>query len=662
MADEVPVLPLPSFSERDCALLSKYAADKPLFNNIDEDDKEPFRDLLNRLERLAKIVAARCNGAVAMTSAVSSLKANGRVSTSYWACILPKEEDASRTSESFSLQLAFIISPTGVEILLCLGLTRTQETNLKANSSNDQKLLAVRKGLAGLQDSTLQSVARKLSPEWHLRKLWRMTTPAQDFEHLAQWRDYAASADGERASISRYFDLDDLETRGDEISEYFLKASKIFQPIFDEMYAKVGEGADVKEKARTSGKKTRRAPSTKAATPQRALSSPVVEPPPRLDLLAIHQDFSEALRQSDLVFGASHDAFARTFLSSLATGRLVILTGLSGSGKTQIALRFSEWLGEGRGLVIPVRPDWTGAEALFGYEDALQPVKKGLRAWHVPQALEFMLQAAREPGSPHVLILDEMNLAHVERYFADFLSGMETRKPCLPNLVKGTDGCFRLAPGEATQIPLPSNLFVIGTVNADETTHPFSLKVLDRSNSIEFRVRTEDLRGAVSRPKPCQAGPSELVRGFLAIAADDYWHVANPAPGTEAVASGMERLHRILTEDDLEFGKRVFREALRFAAMLAAAGDADPDRALDCQLMQKILPRIHGSRSRTEPSLRALGHACFERPKDAPSADERRRFDPLDPAPGSPRMPLSFEKIRRMVRRARANQFTSFME
>jgi 5-methylcytosine-specific restriction protein B len=387
----------------------------------------------------------------------------------------------------------------------------------------------------------------------------------------------------------------------------------------------------------------------------------VAEPPPRLDLLAIHADFSAALRESDLVFGADHDDLVRTFLASLAAKRFLILTGLAGSGKTQIALRFGEWMGGDRGLVIPVRPDWTGAEALFGYEDALQPIKKGMRAWNVPQALEFMLRAASDPRHPYLLILDEMNLAHVERYFADFLSGMETRQPCLPNLVRGNDGCWRLAPGKALRVPLPSNLFVVGTVNADETTYLFSPKVLDRANSIEFRVRTEDLQETYRRPRPCRAGEADLVRGFLAISADDEWHVQNPPAGTAVFSAGMKRVHRILAENNLEFAHRVFYEASRFAAMLSAAGDADPHRALDRQVMQKILPRIHGSRQRMEAPLCALASACLDA-REAASVAEGRRFDPLGELPENLRLPLSYSKIRRMVRSLRTNQFTSFME
>src|SRR5262249_34876856 len=156
-----------------------------------------------------------------------------------------------------------------------------------------------------------------------------------------------------------------------------------------------------------------------------------------------------------LFFGQDHEAFTRLFVTSLATKRFVVLTGLSGSGKTQIAVRFGEWLGTERLRVIPVRPDWTGAEALFGFEDALLPSTSGRRAWHVPEALRFMLQAAQNPSEPYLLVLDEMNLAHVERYFADFLSGMESNQPCLPNLELGDDACWRVRAAGPDRVRVP---------------------------------------------------------------------------------------------------------------------------------------------------------------------------------------------------------------
>ncbi len=192
---------------------------------------------------------------------------------------------------------------------------------------------------------------------------------------------------------------------------------------------------------------------------------------------------------------------------------------MSGSGKTQLALRLGEWFGAGphgrRFLPVAVRPDWTGPEALFGYEDALRPPKDGRAAWYVPSPLLFLLAAAREPELPYLLLLDEMNLAHVERYFSDFLSGMETRDAILPNLAKGDDGEWRLESSTEPLIPIPANVFVIGTVNVDETTYQFSPKVLDRATTFEVRTRTDELAHDLARPIAVPPAPVSHLRALV---------------------------------------------------------------------------------------------------------------------------------------------------
>jgi MoxR-like ATPase len=384
---------------------------------------------------------------------------------------------------------------------------------------------------------------------------------------------------------------------------------------------------------------------------------------PRRDLSAVHKDFSAALAASHIQFGPRHDDVVRTFVASLATKRLVILTGLSGSGKTQIAIRFGEWLGEERMRVVPVRPDWTGPEALLGYEDALQPAVAGRRAWHVPVVLEFMLRAARDEEKPYLLVLDEMNLAHVERYFADVLSGMESDQGCLPNLQQESDGHWRETPG-SLHIAFPRNLFVVGTVNVDETTYMFSPKVLDRANTIEFRVATVDLTLELRKPVPCTPGPPELVAGFLAIARDDDWHRSHPASSLTTLDERLRRLHALLVEGDFEFGHRTFYEAIRFATMLEAAGDADPDHALDLMVMQKLLPRLHGSRRRLEGTLSALAQFCFDLTftPGSVAGGASKQFDPESREMKDARLPIAFTKLKRMMHSLRANQFASFAE
>lgn len=401
----------------------------------------------------------------------------------------------------------------------------------------------------------------------------------------------------------------------------------------------------------------------------KALSTGIIpaSPPspvaPIRDLSAIASDFGSALLDSHIAFGPRHEAVVKAFIASLSTKQLVILTGLSGSGKSQIAIRFGEWLGAGQSAVIPVRPDWTGAEALFGFEDALQPAVGGRQAWHVPETLRFMLTAAGDQGRPYLLVLDEMNLAHVERYFADVLSGMESGHPCLPNLTHEPDGHWRVPVGGPERIRFPRNLFIVGTVNVDETTYMFSPKVLDRANTIEFRVETSDLTPDLRKPIKCRQGTRQLTTGFMSVAVDDDWHIDHPAQSRMDFQSHLRRIHSVLAQEGFEYGHRVFYDAMRFEAMLESAGDANVLHALDCQMMQKILPRLHGTRRRLESTLCELGRFCFNLSisSDQPSSTFGS-FDPVTPPTDEPVLPISFGKIRRMTASLRANQFVSFTE
>ncbi len=381
-----------------------------------------------------------------------------------------------------------------------------------------------------------------------------------------------------------------------------------------------------------------------------------------MDLKAAADSFAGALQKSNVSFGSSHLDIVRAFLASLVAKPFVILTGLSGSGKTQIALRFGEWLGEKRLHVAAVRPDWTGAEALFGYEDALKPPADGLAAWSVPDPLRFLLQAANDPDHPYALVLDEMNLAHVERYFADVLSGMESRQPCLPNLVQGSNGHWHLRASAATRIPFPSNVFVIGTVNVDETTYMFSPKVLDRSNTFEFRVKTSDLASTAKKPSSCAPGEAALVRSLMTMAADQEWHISKPYSHVADLETKLRHLHRILAEYNFEYGHRVFFEATRFAAFLEQAGDGSLSTVLDRIVMQKILPRLHGSRRRLELPLLALAHFARLLPAEVLPEADLRQLKPEEVDGDEVALPISFDKICRMLSAVRSNQFASFTE
>ena len=172
------------------------------------------------------------------------------------------------------------------------------------------------------------------------------------------------------------------------------------------------------------------------------------------------------------------------YVFSLLTKPFVILSGLAGSGKTQLALALANCLIEDADkqiCFVPVGADWTNREPLLGYPSALDN-----NAYIMPESgvLQIILEAEKNPDKPYFLILDEMNLSYVERYFADFLSGMESKKEI--SLWNGNDEI-------PAKVLLPKNLFITGTINVDETTYMFSPKVLDRANVIEFKVSIDDM-------------------------------------------------------------------------------------------------------------------------------------------------------------------------
>jgi hypothetical protein len=301
------------------------------------------------------------------------------------------------------------------------------------------------------------------------------------------------------------------------------------------------------------------------------------------------------------------------FLSSLLVKRFVILSGLSGSGKTKLALAIAKWFQEVEQQVevVAVGSDWTSNESVLGYHDALETTRYRRPA---NGALDLMLAARDDPSRPYFLILDEMNLSHVERYFADILSAIESGEAISLHSVDGE------VEGVPARLSLPNNMFIIGTVNVDETTYMFSPKVLDRANVIEFRVPralVSDFLGcpvAVDVRKITSRGACYSSAFVEATRAAD----ADVAVLPTSIVDGLDvknRLNeRLLTLFDLlapvgaEFGFRSAREIHRFVyfhALLSGPG-WNLERAVDAQLLQKLMPKLHGPERRLGPILAGL--------------------------------------------------------
>ncbi len=197
-------------------------------------------------------------------------------------------------------------------------------------------------------------------------------------------------------------------------------------------------------------------------------------------------DFKAHLVDNNLIY---EDRIIKRFICSLAAKPFVILTGNSGTGKTKLALEFARWIGlEKNYKVVPVGADWTDNRSVLGFYNPL------IEKYNSTVILDLIIEADENKNrEPFFLILDEMNLSHVERYFADFLSGFESNEKIHLHS-NGNETQTTSKKNIPEKIKLPDNLFVIGTVNVDETTYMFSPKVLDRANVIEIKTSEENLR------------------------------------------------------------------------------------------------------------------------------------------------------------------------
>ena len=363
-------------------------------------------------------------------------------------------------------------------------------------------------------------------------------------------------------------------------------------------------------------------------------------------------EFQNYCKNAGLIYS---DSLITRFIGSLITKPFVILTGLSGSGKTKLAQAFVQWIcqNESQYRIIPVGADWTNREPLLGYPNALDSEK-----YVKPDSgvIDLILQANSQPEIPHFLILDEMNLSHVERYFADFLSVMESDEE-IPLFADGTE-----KNGVPSKLKVPTNLFIIGTVNIDETTNMFSPKVLDRANTIEFRINNSEMKSFLSEANELlmdviSTKGAKMAESFVSLSNNNSFTTKDKNEINKILLNFFGELQKT----GAEFGYRSASEILRLINQLDTLNNAlTTSEKLDFAIMQKLLPKLHGSRRKLSPILEALGSFCLI--DGSKVVNDVFRNDDFDYSSKQVLYPLSLEKISRMYKGAIDNGFASYAE
>ncbi|MEI6269826.1 MAG: DUF3578 domain-containing protein [Methylococcaceae bacterium] len=356
----------------------------------------------------------------------------------------------------------------------------------------------------------------------------------------------------------------------------------------------------------------------------------------RADLLTVMK-FYEEIEQIWRITRNENILNALSAVGTKLPKPFLLLAGISGTGKTRFVREQAAQHSNGDHLsnycLIPVRPDWHEPSDLLGYISRIGQngsryvvtdllcfiVKVWQNAWASATAEELVCKAPAEM-TPYWLCLDEMNLAPVEQYFADYLSILETRKwqdgsySCDPLLKSATIEQLDSAGQQVFRkdlnlddekfddlwlhflnvgIPLPPNLIVAGTVNMDETTHGFSRKVIDRAFTIDFGVFYPN---DFDHYLDTSLSPRHKKLGFPVLSKvtkDDLTNVNADKDGAKSIAF-LKAINDELKGTPFELAYRALNELLLAVVSFNPKDDAELQAVWDDFLMSKVLPRIDG--------------------------------------------------------------------
>ena len=336
------------------------------------------------------------------------------------------------------------------------------------------------------------------------------------------------------------------------------------------------------------------------------------------------------------ILKGSHSSYL-PYLTALRTKPFMLLAGISGTGKSRIVREMAKacWTLEeedyGKNCprnfcMVQVKPNWHDSSDLIGYVSRINGEK-----YVVGPFLRFVAKAMQDPKRPYFLCLDEMNLAPVEQYFAEYLSVIESRKlqdgqietdPIVPfenteaygslidQLFASDEERKAYKTGEGgKRLTIPENLFVVGTVNMDETTFSFSRKVLDRAMTIE--MNEVDLHGGLEAGG--SAGFGYIGGDLMGEAAEGRDIYADNQALCEEVIAYLGKVNDILDGTPFKIAYRTRNEFLLYAInRLHFAPESEVWQALDEMTSMKILSRIEGDNERCEHVLRELKNLLTE--------------------------------------------------
>ncbi|MFL0167263.1 McrB family protein [Candidatus Clostridium helianthi] len=284
------------------------------------------------------------------------------------------------------------------------------------------------------------------------------------------------------------------------------------------------------------------------------------------------------------------------FHTAMKSSNLVILSGMSGTGKSKLVQMYGEALGldSSQLNIIPVRPSWCDDRDLLGYVDSIHNIYKPGDT----SLIDTLVQADKNIDKIYIVCFDEMNLARVEYYFAQFLSILEMdstkRKVTLYN--NDLENKLYNADKYPSQITIRDNILFAGTVNIDESTYHFSDKVLDRANVIT--LGSQDL----NKIKDVKFEKQIRCNEIMFTEYNQYKVIQSEVTLKEKELDLLNILNIEInkTNKNLGVGFRIVRQIDLYLKNIPSDSILTREEAFDLQILQRVLTKIRGSQEQLQ--------------------------------------------------------------
>ena len=300
--------------------------------------------------------------------------------------------------------------------------------------------------------------------------------------------------------------------------------------------------------------------------------------------------FTSYLTQQGLTFPQRVINAFHTSLKVQDISALVILAGISGTGKSELPQRYADYIGAQK-LTLAVQPRWDSPQDLQGFYNYIE---KKYKPTDLMRGLyQYQNDSHNMQDRLVIVLLDEMNLARVEYYFSDFLSKLETRRSQTTYLDLDV-GSLPL-PEQERRLAIPQQFLFVGTMNEDETTQSLSDKVLDRANVLTFgKPQQLKLREEASHNT---SAPS--IAGYVSYSQFKGW-MRSPVPDSKIVTdlrNYLDRANSIMDKLGHPFAHRVYQAITRYVVNYPGVVEGNEiafKAALADQFGQKLLPKLRG--------------------------------------------------------------------